>query len=74
MIVKVLVKPNSKKGSFLEESDNEYDYVAFVKQKPEDGKANAALIKMLAKHFKRKKADITIKTGKTSKIKLIHID
>lgn len=40
---------------------------------PEDGKANAALIKVLSEATKRPKSDISIERGHTSRTKLIKI-
>ena len=41
---------------------------------PEDGKANAAVIKLLAKKLKQPKSSIRITAGTTSRQKKIHID
>lgn len=40
---------------------------------PVEGKANAALIKLLSDHFRVPKKDITIVQGEQSKLKLIEI-
>ena len=40
---------------------------------PDKGKANAALIKLLAKHFDLPKSAITLLRGETSRIKTLEI-
>jgi uncharacterized protein (TIGR00251 family) len=40
---------------------------------PVDGAANAALISLLAKALSLRKADITIRSGEASRIKVLHL-
>ena len=40
---------------------------------PVDGEANAALIAFLAKALSLRKADITIRSGETGRVKLLHL-
>ena len=40
---------------------------------PEDGKANEAVVKLLAKHFDVPKTTIRIKTGMASRTKIVEI-
>lgn len=72
MIIKVKVTANSKEERVVGEEDG------FLKVKvrtpPEDGKANAAVIELLAKHFKLPKRCIIIQSGHTNRIKSILID
>lgn len=49
MIVKVKVKPNSREEKF--EKVGEGEYLACLKEAPEKGKANTALIKIIARAF-----------------------
>lgn len=46
---------------------------AVVTAPPEDGKANAALLKLLAKTWKLPKTSLTIASGLTSRRKVVHI-
>jgi hypothetical protein len=48
-------------------------YIVALKAPAKDGKANAALIKLLSKHFGVPRAAITIKRGTTSKHKLVQV-
>ncbi|MDJ0556150.1 MAG: DUF167 domain-containing protein [Microcoleaceae cyanobacterium MO_207.B10] len=70
-IFQVKVKPNSQKQSVEVEPDGSFKIC--LKSPPVDGKANQELIKLLAKKFNVKKSEITIKSGLSSKNKLIEI-
>lgn len=45
----------------------------YLREKPVDGAANTALIKILAEHFRVAKTCVVIKSGATSRHKLIEI-
>ena len=69
---KVKVKPNSKQQSIKEETDG--SFTVNLKSPPVDGKANDELIGVLAKKFDVPKSKIRIKSGLSSRQKLIEID
>ncbi|WP_373529804.1 DUF167 domain-containing protein [Nostoc sp.] len=69
---KVKVKPNSKQQKIEEQSDG--SLTMYLKSPPVDGKANEELIKLLAKKFDVAKSHIKIKSGLSSRQKLIEID
>jgi uncharacterized protein (TIGR00251 family) len=69
---KVKVKPNSKIEKIEEEADG--SLTVHLKSPPVDGKANEELIKILAKKFDVPKSYIRIKSGLSSRQKLIEID
>ena len=69
---RVKVKPNSKQQSIKEEPDG--SFTVHLKSPPVDGKANEELIKVLAQRFDVPKSKIRIKTGLSSRQKLIEID
>lgn len=71
MIVQVRVKPGSKKGDQVVESSPYLD--VFLREKPIDGRANQALIAILAKHFSVNKESVRIVSGSSSRIKLVEI-
>ncbi|MFX0138980.1 MAG: DUF167 domain-containing protein [Candidatus Hodarchaeota archaeon] len=70
-IFEVQVKPNSKQQK-IQEITNEL-YEIWVKSKPERGKANKELIKLLADHFKVQQNQIQIIQGLKSRNKKIKI-
>lgn len=69
---RVKVKPNSKQQSVKEETDG--SLTIDLKSPPVDGKANEELIKTLAKKFDVPKSKIRIKSGLSSRQKLIEVD
>lgn len=71
MIYEIAVKPNSKKGPLIIESSNQL--TVYLREKPVDGEANAALVKLLAKHFNVAKSCIIIKTGARGRKKLVEV-
>lgn len=71
MIYQLLVKPNSKKGPLVIQDDQHL--TVYLREKPIDGKANQALLKILAKHFQVTQSQIKIKTGQRSKHKIVEI-
>lgn len=68
----VKVKPNSKKQSIEESTDG--SLTVHLKSPPVDGKANKELIELLAAKFNVSKSQIRIKSGLSSRNKLIEID
>ena len=68
----VKVKPNSRKQNIEESTDG--SLTIHLKSPPVDGKANKELIEVLAKKFDVLKSQIRIKSGLSSKTKLIEID
>lgn len=52
---------------------SEGSFEVHLKQKPVDGKANEALIKVLAKHFGVRQNDVEIVSGFTSRVKIVEI-
>lgn len=69
--VRVKVKPGSRVEELVELEDGSYE--ARVKAPPVDGKANAALIALVAAHFGVRKARVLIKSGASGRTKLIQI-
>ncbi len=79
MKIFVKVKPNSKKESFekIEPSKKqrgEKHFQASVKEPPIKGKANTAVIKLVAEYFKTSSSKIKIIAGRKSKQKVIEIN
>ena len=70
-IIQIKVKPNSR-ASLLEQKEDG-TWLAQIKSPPVDGKANEELLALVAKHFKRPKSDVWIKSGGSTRIKLVQI-
>lgn len=69
--LRIKVKPNSRIEELMLQADG--SYVARVKALPVDGKANAALIALVAGHFGLRKSEVSIKSGAAGKLKLVQI-
>jgi uncharacterized protein (TIGR00251 family) len=69
---KVKVKPHAKQQKITEQADG--SLIVHLKSPPVDGKANAELIKLLAEKFAVPKSHIRIKSGLSSRQKLVEID
>lgn len=69
--IHVTVKPNAKKSEVIKVADGEYR--ALVSAPAQDGKANLALIGLLAEYFKVPKTTIKLLRGHAARHKLIEI-
>lgn len=74
MIIKlqVKVKPNSAQQTIEKADDG--SLIVKLKSSPVDGKANQELIKLLAKEYQVTQAQVMIKSGLSSRTKLIIIE
>lgn len=72
-IVAVTVKPNSRKGPLVE-VDDEGAMTVFVREPATEGKANAAVARLLAKHFGVAKSRVVLTGGATSRAKRFRIE
>ena len=72
MRISVRVKPRSKTEGVTKEMDGDV-YVVRVKEPPVEGKANRAVVKLLAKHFGVPENRLRIVSGLTSKNKIIEV-
>ena len=71
-ILTVKVKPNSKQQKIEHQLDG--SLTVYLESPPVDGKANKELIKLLSDRFGIPKSQITIKSGLSSKNKLVELD
>ena len=70
--LKLKVKPGSRDESLIEQDDG--TWLARVKAPPVDGKANAAVIALIAAHFGLRKAQVTIRSGASGRMKLVQLE
>ena len=69
--LKIKVKPNARESSLVQLEDGSWK--ASVKASPVDGKANAELIGLIAKHVGVPKAAVAIRAGASGRDKLIKV-
>jgi hypothetical protein len=70
MKIQVKVKPNSSTEEVSREGDS---FIVKVKEPPKEGKANHAIIRLLAEHFGVAKSRVRILSGLKSKNKVIEV-
>jgi uncharacterized protein len=70
--LQVKVKPNSSQQKIEKVDDG--SLIVKLKSSPVDGKANQELIKLLAKEYQVSQSQVMIKSGVSSRSKLIIID
>ena len=70
MKIRVKVKPSSRAEGLGREGGN---FVVKVKEPATDGKANQAVIKLLAEHFSVSKSQVRILSGFKSRNKVIEV-
>ncbi|RYX86456.1 DUF167 domain-containing protein [bacterium] len=70
--IQVKVKPNARTSSLQEPSEGTV-WLAQLKSPPVDGKANAELIALVARHFGQPKSTVSLKSGATGRLKLVQI-
>jgi uncharacterized protein (TIGR00251 family) len=70
MKIQIKVKPNSKTEEVSQEGDT---FIVKVKEPPREGKANQAVIKLLADYFGVAKSRVRILSGFKSKNKVIEV-
>jgi uncharacterized protein (TIGR00251 family) len=70
MKIQVRVKPNSRTEEVSQEGDG---FIVKVKEPPREGKANQAVIKLLAQHFGVSKSQVRILSGLRSGKKVIEV-
>lgn len=71
MKIQIIVHPNNKNPRI--EMDMTETLHVYVEEPPLEGKANKAVIKSLAKHFKVRPNQIFINSGVKNKLKVIEI-
>ena len=72
MKIQVKVKPRSKTEDVTKEMDGNV-YVVRVKEPPVEGKANRAVLKLLARHFGVPESRLRIVSGLSSKNKVVEV-
>ncbi|MBS0320283.1 MAG: DUF167 domain-containing protein [Proteobacteria bacterium] len=72
MILRIRVKPHAPVDALAMSADG--TWVARVKAVPVDGKANEALLALVARHFGCRRTAVTLRSGAGARQKLVEID
>jgi uncharacterized protein (TIGR00251 family) len=70
-VIRVKVRPSARETLLEEQEDG--SYIARLTAPPVDGKANAELVTLVAKHFGVTRSAVTIKVGAGSRVKLVSV-
>jgi uncharacterized protein (TIGR00251 family) len=70
MRIEVRVKPNSRTEEVIEEGNI---FIVKVKEPPSEGKANRAMVKLLAKYLGVPVTQVNIIKGESSRTKVIEV-
>lgn len=78
MLITVRVKPGSRKGPLIEPAvpsdDRPESLTVFVRERAVDGRANEAVVAVLAGHFGVSRGRVELVRGHTSRIKTLRVD
>ena len=72
VVVSVKIKPNAKQSTILGFKDG--CLIVSVKEQPIEGKANKAMVELLAKHLGVAKSCVKLLKGAKSKLKKVEIE
>lgn len=70
-VLRIKVKPGSRVSELVEQPDG--SWLARVKAPPVDGKANEALIELVATHFAVRRNQVRIRSGASGRSKTVEI-
>lgn len=70
--IQVKVKPNARASALEEQPDG--TWLAKIKAQPIDGKANEELVRLVADRFGLRKAQVSIRSGASGRMKLVQIE
>ena len=71
-VIQVKVKPNARASQFEQLADG--TWLAQIKAPPVDGKANEELVRLVARHFGLRKAQVTIRSGASGRMKRVQLE
>ena len=72
IVIVVKVKPNARTSALAQEADG--SWTAQLKSPPVEGRANDELVTLVARHFGCRKADVSIKSGASGRLKRVVVD
>lgn len=75
-LLRVWVKPGSRKGPLVEPAPDGVDaeYVVYVQERAVDGSANRAVERVLAKHLETSVSTVRIVRGHAARFKVIQVE
>jgi hypothetical protein len=74
MIINIRVKPGSKKGPLVQPNLIDDTLVVYVREPAVDGKANKAVVELLAEYYDVPKSQVEIIRGQTARAKAVRVN
>jgi uncharacterized protein len=71
VILQIKVKPRARDSRLMQVPDG--TWLATLKSPPVDGKANEELVALVARHFRCRRADVSIKSGASGRMKFVKV-
>lgn len=71
-ILPIKVKPRARLSELTQTQEGQW--LAQLKSEPVDGKANEELIALVADHWGCRQAEVSMKSGTTSRMKLVRVE
>ena len=71
VLLQIKVKPRARDSELVQVADG--TWLATLKSPPVDGKANEELVALVARHFKCRRADVSIKSGASGRLKWVKV-
>lgn len=71
LTLRIKVKPNARDSALLAQDDG--SWLAHIKSPPVDGKANDELVALVARQWACRRADVTIRSGASGRMKLVTV-
>jgi uncharacterized protein YggU (UPF0235/DUF167 family) len=72
-VVSVRVKPGSRKGPLVE-TGSDGELIIYVRERAVDGRANEAVVRVLAEHLGVPRSRVSLTSGATSRVKRFRIE
>lgn len=69
--LQVKVRPNARESRLTQQADG--TWIALLRSPPVDGKANAELIGLVARHFGATRARVAIRRGASGRLKVVTV-
>jgi uncharacterized protein len=71
VLLQIKVKPRARDSELVQVPDG--TWLASLQSPPVDGKANEELVALVARHFKCRRADVSIKSGASGRLKWVKV-
>ena len=71
-VLRATVRPNARADSLVRQEDG--TWLATVRARPQEGHANEALLRLVARHFAVPRSRVWLRAGQRSRFKTVAVD